>query len=35
VRRGDRHDGATLLTTRHEGKPHDNFIPKPIGELAK
>ena len=29
------HSPATLLTTRHEGKPYDNFIPKPIGELAK
>src|SRR5262249_47774750 len=29
------HSRATLLTTRHEGKPYDNFIPKQIGDLAK
>jgi hypothetical protein len=28
-------DPAALLTTRHEGKPYDNFVPAPIGELAK
>jgi len=28
-------DPATLLTTRHAGKNYDNFLPKPIGELAK
>jgi hypothetical protein len=29
------HDPASLLTTRHEGKTYDNFVPTPIGELAK
>jgi hypothetical protein len=33
LRRG--HDPASLLTTRHEGKTYDNFVPKPIAELAK
>jgi hypothetical protein len=32
VRRG--YDPTLLLTTRHEGKGYDNFIPRPIGELA-
>lgn len=33
LRRG--HDPADTLTTRHEGKAFDNFVPAPIGELAK
>jgi hypothetical protein len=33
LRRG--HDPAALLTTRHDGKGYDNFVPALIGELAK
>jgi hypothetical protein len=29
------HDPAAPLTTRHDGKPYDNFLPMPIGELAQ
>jgi hypothetical protein len=27
-------DPASLLTTRHEKKAYDNFVPKPISDLA-
>lgn len=33
LRRG--YDPATLLTSRHEGKAYDSFVPAPIGDLAK
>jgi hypothetical protein len=33
LRRG--FDPSTLLTTRHADKAYDNFVPQPIGELAK
>jgi hypothetical protein len=28
------HDPTLLLTTRHDGKGYDHFIPRPIGDLA-
>jgi hypothetical protein len=28
------HPAHVLLTTRHDGKPYDNFIPATIGKLA-
>lgn len=29
------HHSSELLTSRHIGKPFDNFVPRTIGELAK